>query len=195
MNQLYKQFKETGGAVQLVDESGNVQLVEIGANENDDVVWRVIEKKVGIGRSRRYQIQAVLKLPPRIQQIAEEEALPESRLRFVIPIKDEQIQEIVVREIAEKDLSNTAIKKRVEELQKESVAEPVAQMPKPVQIQSVIRPVRMLARKVTEVKNVQAAISVKDPRTVNNYRQIVPELQAAIEDLNKVLEQLRFLEI
>lgn len=70
---------------------------------------------------------------------------------------------------------------------------PAPPMPKPVQIRSRIKPIRQLAAEVAKIGNVPAAISEKDPRTVAQYRRLIPELKAAVEDLEGVLERLAFL--
>ena len=43
------------------------------------------------------------------------------------------------------------------------------------------------------VQNIPGAISTKDPRTVEGYRMLIPELRSAIEDLETVLDKLEFL--
>jgi hypothetical protein len=126
--------------------------------------------------------------------MAEEGNLPESRLRYLIPLKDERIQEAILKEMLERNLSNAEIKQRIKELQEESVEVTLISMPKPMRIKSAIKPIGRLAKELNGVKNVPAAISVKDPRTVEHYRELIPELKAAIRDLEIVLRELDFLE-
>jgi len=194
LQQVHKNFKKDGGVVRIIREDGSIKTIELGINEPDDIIWNAIEKKMGISRSRRYQIQAVLKLSPHIQRIAEETTLPESRLRYIIPLKDEQIQETIIREIVEKNLSNADIKKRIKELQEASVTPPDPAMPKPMRIKSAINPISRLVKEMEAVRNIPNALSAKDPRTVETYRKLIPELRSAIEDLEVVLTKLEFLE-
>ena len=194
LQQVYKNFKKDGGVVRIIREDGSIKTIELGIDEPDDIIWNAIEKKMGISRSRRYQIQAVLKLSPHIQRIAEETALPESRLRYIIPLKDEQIQETIIREIVEKNLSNADIKKRIKELQEASVTPPDPAIPKPMRIKSAINPISRLVKEMKAVRSIPKAISEKDPRTVENYRKLIPELRSVIEDLEVVLTRLEFLE-
>ena len=187
-------LQKHGGTIRLVGEDGGIETttLEIGAPE--DEVWEVVEKKMGIGRSRRYQIQAVLKLPPEIQQIAENGGLSESRLRYLIPLEDERIQNIIIREMLEKNLSNAEIKHRIKELQEELSDISAVAMPKPMRIKSAIKPITRLAKEIKAVHNVPGAIVSKDPRTVESYREVIPELKAAVEALNEVLAKLGFLD-
>jgi ParB/RepB/Spo0J family partition protein len=194
LQKVHSNLQANGGTVRLVRKDGGIETVEAKPGEPDKVIWDIIEKKMGIGHSRRYQIQAVLKFPPRIQRIAEKAALRESRLRFLIRIKDEQILETIISEIVERNLSNAQIGRRVKELQEEFASLPVAAMPKPIQIRSAIKPIRTLAREVDAVKNAPAAISAKDPRTVKSYRKLIPELRSTIRDLETILTKLEFLE-
>jgi hypothetical protein len=194
LKQVHDSLQANGGDVRLVREDGSIETIEVQAGAPSDAIWDVVEKKMGIGRSRRYQIQAVLKLPPHIQRIAEEAAIPESKLRFLLPIKDERILERIIQEMTGKKLSSAEIRRRIKELQAELVGLSAAAMPKPVQIRSSIKPIKKLAEKITMVQNVPAAISAKDPRTVAGYRELIPELQAAIKDLETVLTKLEFLE-
>ncbi len=191
---LKEHLKENGGTVRLLREDGSFESVILYPTESDDKIWSIIEKKIGINRSRRYQIQSVLKLPSQIQRMAEEGALPESRLRYLVPLKDEQIQEIILKEILEKNLSNAEIKRRIKELQEEFAESPFAPMPKPMRIKSAIRPINKLARELNAVNNVPAAISAKDPRTVGGYKAVIPDLRSAIKDLEAILNKLEFLE-
>jgi ParB/RepB/Spo0J family partition protein len=194
LKQVHDNLQDNGGDVRLVREDGSVETIAIKAGETDDAIWDVVERKMGIGRPRRYQIQAVLKLPPRIQRTAEEAGLSESKLRFLVPIRDERILERITQEIIEKRLPNTEIKRRIKELQDELTGPSAIAMPKPVQIRSSIKPITKLAEEIKMVHNVPAAISTKDPRTVAGYRKLIPELQSAIEDLETVLAKLEFLE-
>jgi ParB/RepB/Spo0J family partition protein len=194
LQQVHNNLQENGGEVRIIREDGSIETTTLEPGESDDVIWNAIEKKMGISRSRRYQIQAVLKLSPHIQQIAEGVNLPESRLRYIIPIKDEQMQEIIIQEMVEKNLSNEVIKKRIKKLQQETIKQSTSAMPKPMQIRSAIKPLRYLAWEVKAIQNIPAIISTKDPRTVTGYKELVPELQAAIEDLKMVLAKLNFLE-
>jgi ParB/RepB/Spo0J family partition protein len=190
---LKDHLQANGGTVALVHEDSTIETVDLPPNAPDTDIWTIIERKMGIKQSRRYQIMQVLKLPPRIQRLAEDLAVPESRLRYVVPLKDEKIQEIIIREIAEKNLSNAAIKKRIEELLATATAPPPAAVPKPMQIESAVKPVRKLFQKFKAVHNIQAAISDKDPRTVESYRQVMPQIEAAIEELQTMLDELEYL--
>ena len=193
LKQVHDNLKANGGEVRLVREDGSIEVVTIEdgkPNRPNWEIWDVVERKMGIGRTRRYQIQAVLKLPPRVQRIAENAAIPESKLRYLIPIKDERILDVIVQEMAKKKMSNARIRRRIKELQRELAGPATVAMPKPIQIKSRIKPVKKLAREISMVQNVPAAISAKDPRTVAGYKELIPELQAAIKDLEAVLAKL-----
>lgn len=192
----YENMKRTGGSVRLMREDGSIEVVEITPDETNTRIWEVIEKKVGIGRSRRYQIQAVLKLPAHIQQLAEDHGIPESRLRYIIPLEDEQLQETAIQAIANKNLSNSEIRLLIEQLQKGNTPVETApvSVPKPIQIKSALKPLRQMAQDFATVQNVSGLISTKDPRTVKNYIQVIPDLRATIRELEIVLEKLSFLE-
>jgi ParB/RepB/Spo0J family partition protein len=194
MKQVYESLQARGGDVRLVREDGSIETVEVQPGAARDDVWNVVERKMGIARSRRYQIQAVLKLPPRIQRVAEEAGLPESKLRYLLPIKDEGALETIIQELAERKMSNAELRRRIKELRRQATSSASVAMPKPVQIRSSIRPVKKLAQELAQVQNVPAAISAKDPRTVAGYRELIPELQTTIADLEAVLAKLRFLE-
>lgn len=185
-------------------------IITLAPNASKDAVWNLIEKRVGISRSRRYQIQAVLKLPPEIQQLAEELALSESKLRYVIPLKDPALMRILITEMVEQTLSNAKIRQRSKELLAEAAKEKEANdqendstqqvttiptVPKPERLLSVVRHVERITTEVKESENLVAEISQKDPRTVKKYREeVVPHLRDAIADLQWVVEQLHFLE-
>jgi hypothetical protein len=62
-----------------------------------------------------------------------------------------------------------------------------------MQIESAVKPVRKLFQKFKAVHNIQAAISDKDPRTVESYRQVMPQIEAAIEELQTMLDELEYL--
>jgi ParB/RepB/Spo0J family partition protein len=194
LKQVHDNLRANGGDVRLIREDGSIETIKVRAGENDDAIWDVVERKIGVSRPRRYQIQAVLKLPPAIQRVAEEAGLPESKLRFLVPIRDERILERMAQEIIDKKLSNAEIVRRIKELQEELAGPSAVAMPKPVQIKSSIKPIKKLAEEIKMVQNVPAAISAKDPRTVAGYRKLIPELQSAIEDLETVLAELEFLE-
>lgn len=196
LQETYENMKHVGGSVRLMREDGTIEVVEITPDETDTKIWEVIEKKVGIGRSRRYQVQAVLKLPAHIQQLAEDHGIPESRLRYIIPLEDEQLQETAIQAIANKNLSNSEIKLLIEQLQKENTPVETApvSVPKPIQIKSALKPLRQMAQDFATVQNVSGLISTKDPRTVKNYIQVIPDLRATIRELEMVLEKLSFLE-
>jgi len=194
LKQVHASLQANGGDVRLVREDGSVETIAVEAGAPSDAIWDVVECKIGIGRSRRYQIQAVLKLPSKIQRIAEQAGIPESKLRYLIPIQDEGILEQLVEEIVEQELSNFEIRKRIKELKRELVGASALAMPKPVQIRSGIRPIKRLAREITMVSNIPAAISAKDPRTVEGYRELIPELRTTIQDLQAILDELTFLE-
>jgi len=191
---VHASLRAHGGDVRLVREDGSLETVAVRPGDPDDAIWQVVEKKIGVSRPRRYQIQAVLKLPDPIQRVAEQAGLPESKLRFLMPIKDEKVQETILREMIEAQLSNAEIARRIKELQDELVGPGAVPVPKPVQIRSSLRPIKRLAKEMQMVHNVPASISVKDPRTVEGYRQLIPELRAAILDLETVLTELEFLE-
>ena len=198
LKQVHDNLQANGSEVRLVREDGSIEVVTVEdgkPNRPNWGIWDVVERKIGIGRTRRYQIQAVLKLPPHIQRIAEQAGLTESKVRLLIPIKDERVLEAVIQEIAEKKMSNARIRSRIKELQQELAGPATVAMPKPIQIRSRIKPIQKLAREISMVQNVPAAISTKDPRTVAGYRELIPELQAAIEDLEAVLAKLEFLDV
>jgi predicted transcriptional regulator len=195
MKQVYKSLQARGGDVRLVREDGSIETVEVQPGAARDEVWNVVERKMGIARSRRYQIQAVLKLPERIQRVAEEAGLPESKLRYLLPIKDEGTLETIIREMAERKMSTAELRRRIKELRRQATSSVSVAIPKPVQIRSSIRPVKKLAQELAQVQNVPAAISAKDPRTVAGYKKLIPELETTITDLETVLEKLRFLEV
>ena len=194
MRQVHASLQDRGGDVRLVRADGSIETLSVQPGEPDDAVWHVVEKKMGISRPRRYQIQAVLKLPDRIQILAEQAGLPESRLRFLMPIKDEKVQETILLEMIEGQLTSVEIARRIKELQDELGGPGAVPVPKPVQVRSSIRPIKRLAEEMRMVHNVPASISVKDPRTVEGYRQLIPDLRSAILDLETVLAELEFLE-
>lgn len=194
LQRVHENLQLNGGTVRLVREDGTIEPITLLPLQSDDIIWGTIEKKLGIQRSRRYQIQAVLKLPPRIQQIAEAAALPESRLRYLIPIKDEQILEIIIKEMVEQKLSNAQIRKRLKALQAAAETPPEPTMPKPMGIKSAITPINKLIKDLEGVKNIPAIVSDKDPRTVQSYRALLPELRNAIKGLEDILDHLKFLE-
>lgn len=194
MLQVYESLKDHGGAIRLVRPDGSIEAVELPPDAPPDDIWRAVEAKVGIGRSRRYQIQAVLKLPARVQEIAEKAALPESRLRYLVPLKDEGVQIALVQELAERDLSNAEVKQRIQELLNAEASAPALPMPKPNQIRSAIKPLRQLSKTIGTVQSVPGAISSKDPRTVAGYRKLLPELKASLRELEEVIAKLNFLE-
>lgn len=194
LTKLYETLKAQGGRIRFVREDGSIGVEEVAPNASDEIVWETIERKVGIGRSRRYQIQAVLKLPTHIQRIAEEAGLPESRLRYLIPIKEEAFLEELVYEIVEHNLSNAAIKARIDELLLATENSPAPQMPKPRRIKSAIRHIQELAEEVAAIQDVKLAVLSKDSRTVDSYRQVIPELKTAIKVIETVLAEFAFLE-
>lgn len=194
MKQVHESLQAKGGDVRLVREDGSIETVDVQPGAARDDVWNVVERKMGIARSRRYQIQAVLKLPERVQRIAEEAGLPESKLRYLLPIKDEGALETIIQELAERKMSNAELRRRIKELRPQAASSASVAIPKPVQIRSSIRPVKKLAQELAQVQNVPAAISAKDPRTVAGYKKLIPELEATITDLETVLEKLRFLD-
>jgi ParB/RepB/Spo0J family partition protein len=197
LKHVHDNLQANGGEVRLVRKDGSIEVVQVeGGQPNgpDGGIWDLVEKKMGIGRSRRYQIQALLKLPPHVQRIAEEAGLPESKLRYLLPIKDERVLDTIIQELAAKKRSNAWIRKRIKELQQELANPATVAIPKPVQIKSSLKPIKKLAQEIGKVQNVPAAISTKDPRTVAGYKKLIPELQAAIEDLEAVLAKLEFLD-
>jgi ParB/RepB/Spo0J family partition protein len=194
LKHVHDNLQRSGGTARLVREDGSIETIEVRPGTSDQVIWNVVERKVGISRSRRYQIQAVLKLPPRIQDIAEKAGLPESRLRYIVPLEDEQIQDTIIHEIVEKNLSNAEIRRRIKELQEQAVELPPQAMPKPMQIRSAIKPVRRLTEELKRVRNIPEAINKKDPRTVKSYKELLPELHTTLKDLETVINELEFLE-
>ncbi|GEM_PF-2321085 len=191
-----KKFKDSlranGGTMRFVSEDSNIDTIVLPPNASEDEILKVIETKLGLGRPRLYQIEAVLKLSPKIQQMAEVGNLPESRLRYLIPLKDERIQELILKEMLEQNLSNAAIKHRIKELQAEITK--ITTMPKPMQIKSVLKPIRRICQEIDAVRNIPAILGAKDPRTVENYKELVPELRETIKGLQTVLEKLKYLE-
>jgi ParB/RepB/Spo0J family partition protein len=194
LQKVHGSLQANGGTVRLAREDGSIETLEVEPGKPDEVIWDIIERKMGISRPRRYQIQAVLKLPPKIQRFAEKAALPESRLRYLVPIKDEEILEVITQEMVEKNLSNAAIKGRIEELQAESMNASASDLPRPVQVRSAIKPISRLAKDISATRNVAAIMFDKDPRTVESYRKLLPELRSAIKDLETILTNLEFLE-
>ena len=194
LQQVHESLKVNGGMVRLVRPDGSIEAVTLPPDAPPDDIWRAVEAKVGIGRSRRYQIQAVLKLPARVQEIAEKAALPESRLRYLVPLKDEGVQIALAQELAERDLSNAEVKQRIQELLNAEASAPAGPMPKPNQIRSAIKPLRQLSKAIGTVQSVPGAISSKDPRTVAGYRKLLPELKASLRELEDVIAKLSFLD-
>ncbi len=194
LQQVHATLGKEGGSVCMVREDGSIEVVALPPNAPDEQIWNTIESKLAIGRSRRYQIQAVLHLPEHIQQLAEKAGLPESRLRFVLPLSDPVAMETIVREMAELKLSNAAIRRRIRELQRDEAGAESLPMPKPSQIRSAIRPMRQVAQSIASLSNVAGAVSAKDPRTVAGYRNLIPEIRLSIAELQEVLRRLAFLE-
>lgn len=204
LQRVHDDLRVNGGMVRVVSEEGEIETLRLESGAASKEVWGVIERKMGIGRPRRYQIQGVLKLPARIQVLAEGAGLPESRLRYLIPVQDETILETIIWEIVEQKLSNVAIKERIKELQLgfvSAIPQPIVEerqfvsaMPKPMRIKSAIKPIRQLAMDLKGVHNVIGEVSAKDPRTVKSYQALLPELRAAAGDLAMVLETLAVLE-
>lgn len=191
---LWDHLKENGGSISLVSADGNVAQVELPPHAPDPQVWAVVEAKMGVKQSRRYQIMQVLKLPLEIQYKAERAGIAESRLRYVVPITDEEIRDQIIDEIAEQNPSNEAIKQRIKELEAqkaEQIGEPV---PKPMQIEAAIKPIRKLYSRFRKSKNIKAQISMKDPRTVESYRKIISEVESAIDELKQMRDELKYLE-
>jgi len=191
---LKASLQANGGMVRLVREDGSLETMTLHPQQNDDEVWAAIEHKLGIARSRRYQIQAVLKLPANIQSMAEKANIPEGRLRYLIPLKEEAIQETILQEIIQFNLSNADIKRRIKELLREHEIASHVLMPKPMRIKSAIKPISKLRQEIEAIKNIQAAVVAKDPRTVASYQTLLPELQEAITDLQLILSKLNFLQ-
>lgn len=194
LEQVRNHLRKNGGNVRIMDEDGSIHIEELEPKAPDKEIWSAIEKMLGISQSRRYQIQAVLKLPKDIQKLAEEMGISESRLRYIIPIKDKKIQKKAIKEVLALDISNAEIRRRIEKLQKSANELLPSPMPKPMRIMSAIRPVQKLSKELAEVKNVPAAIGSKDPRTVESYRKLLPELRQAMKDLEDVLGNLEYLE-
>lgn len=197
LKQVHDNLQANGGEVRLVRKDGSIEVVQVEGGQTDGAdsdIWDLVEKKMGIGRSRRYQIQALLKLPSHVQRIAEEAGLSESKLRYLLPIKDERVLNTIIQELAAKKRSNAWIRKRIKELQRELAGPATVAVPKPVQIKSSLKPIRKLAQEMGKVQNVPAAISAKDPRTVAGYKELIPELQATVKDLEAVLAKLEFLD-
>jgi ParB/RepB/Spo0J family partition protein len=188
---IHKNLKDNGGKAKIIESDEVVQYIEVNAGEKDEVIWNIIEKRLGIGHPRRYQILAVLKLPEKIQEIAEKANLPESRIRYLIPITDQMVLEKITLEMIENDLSNAEIKQRIKELEG-TVKE--QSFPKPIQIKSTLQPISKIASLINETDNISRIISMKDPRTVEGYRKLLPELKTLIQDMTVMLEKLQFLE-
>jgi len=190
LQKVHASLKSTGGAIRLMREDGSVDTAELHPGEGDDRIWDLIEKKMGISRSRRYQIQAVLKLPPKIQRVAEESGLPESKLRYLIPLKDEQMMRTIIREMVDDDLSNADIKKRADAMVKKAFNKPSVKMPKPAQIRGSIKPVKRISKQLLAIKDISKAVNGMDPRTIKKYGELIPELHATVENLKKALEKI-----
>lgn len=194
LRQVYTHLRTTGGSLRVLRDDGGIDTIDLNHDTPDGDVWTAIERMIGISRSRRYQINAVLKLSPSIQELAEEAGIPESTLRYLIPIEDEQMQETIIEEILSKNLSNAEIRARIKSLQDRADEAPVAAMPKPIQIESALKPIHKLVKEVEMVKNVAGAVSEKDPRTVARYRETIPLLRSTLEDMEQLLKKLEFLE-
>ena len=68
----------------------------------------------GIERSHFSRIQALLRLPDPVWELADRYRLEEKRLRYVLKVKDERLQVRLVRLIVEENLSASQIKRLVE---------------------------------------------------------------------------------
>lgn len=68
----------------------------------------------------------------------------------------------------------------------------VHQLPNPFTIASAVKRVREMCADVLEVDDIEAAISVKDSRTVKSYRSLLPELQEALKGLVMIRDALNF---
>lgn len=68
----------------------------------------------GIERSQFSRIQALLRLPDPVWELADRHRLEEKRLRYVLKVSDEALQLKLARMIVEKDLSAERVRKLVE---------------------------------------------------------------------------------
>jgi ParB/RepB/Spo0J family partition protein len=191
LSQIFDEIKEQGGEIRVLEKDERVNTIVLTPGAPDEIIWEAIEKRMGISRSRRYQIQAVLKLPVQIQKIAESANLPESRLRYLLKIKDEELLGTLVQQMVQEKLSNAEIRKLIDKYQNEHEND---SFPKPIQIKSTLQPIMALAKLVAETDNAAYLISKKDPRTVENYRQLIPDLREAISNMQKMLDRLDYLQ-
>lgn len=193
LEQIFEHLKHYGDTVKILNDKGEAEEWVLDATTSDGKIWEAIERMVGISQSRRYQIQAVRKLPDSIQQAAEEGGVPESKLRLLIP-EENLIQEKVLQKIINEDLSAADIRKYIKELKSTGKKRPGSSVPKPVQIESALKPIHKLAQEMEQVTNIESAISKKDPRTVDRYRKVISELRSSLTDIQSVLDRLSYLE-
>lgn len=192
LNQIYQQLKVEGGTINYVEEDGSIKEEVLPVNASGNDIWSAIEHKIGIGRSRRYQIQAVLKLPEEAQVIAEKGGLSENTLRMIIPIKDKGVQLQITQEAVQKDMSPADVRVRIDELLRGEEESPT--MPKPRRILRAIKYLEPLKQDIAAVSDIANDVAIRDPRTVESYKQTIPELKQAQKDLEWILNQLSFLE-
>ena len=196
LRQVHAHLQEHGGSVPIVSKDGTTHSLEISPGASPGDIWSAIEKMVGIGQSRRYQIEAVLKLPLKLQERAEEVGISEGKLRLLRPIKDEAIQMQVLDEILNQKLSDAEIRQRIQALQNKenSLSDSLANMPRPVQIESALKPIKKVAAEMRAASNIPNMIGKKDPRTVARYRDVIPELRKVVDDIYAMLDDLAYLE-
>ena len=193
LQKVFGHLHKNGGNVRFLRGDGSIETTEVSPDTPEGDVWNAIEKMVGISRSRRYQILAVLEnLSVPIQKLAEENGIPESKLRYLIPIKDEQAQQTIITDVLTQNLSNAEIRAQIEALQNEKDKVQASAMPKPIQIESALKPIKKLISQIDGVQNITTAIGAKDPRIVERYRKVIPKLRATMEDIKRVLEKLDF---
>jgi hypothetical protein len=75
----------------------------------------------GIERSQFSRVQALLKLPDPVWEMADRYRLEEKRLRYVLKVEDEALQALLVRAIIGQDLSAERIQRLVESGELETV--------------------------------------------------------------------------
>lgn len=195
LKRMHAQIKRDGASVRVVREEGGIEVVELPAKALNSEIWELIQKKIGISKPRRYQIQAVLKLPEEAQQIAEAANISENKLRLVIPVKNPEQQLDLIKEIAEKELSPADIRKQIKALHSKAKHEPqVTKVPTPVQIRSALKPIHQVSTQLFEVIDIEAAISSKDPRTVAKYQSALIELRAIASNIDGMIQKLSFVE-
>lgn len=72
-------------------------------------------------------------------------------------------------------------------------AQVASKMPKPMAIKSATNQVRQMCAEILAVTNPIGAISVKDPRTVAKYRNLIPDLRDTLESIMFIKKTLEVL--